>query len=413
MDLSALKGRRVMVGVGGGIAAYKACELVRELQRAGAEVRVSMTAGAQQFVTALTFQSLSGHAVQTDVFDPSQEAAFGHIDLARWAELVVIAPATADLIARIRAGFGNDALTTTLLAYRGTVLLAPAMNTAMFENPQTQQNLTALAQNPKYRTVEPGSGLLACGEIGKGRLAEVKDIAAAAAQLFAEGPLSGKHVLVTAGPTREFLDPVRFISNPSTGKMGLAIAQAARRLGAKVTVVLGPVPEADRAGLEVIDVVTAEQMAEAVLTRVNEADVFVATAAVSDYRAETPSPQKRKKGEGPETVVFVRTPDVLLEASKRVAALPSRPLLVGFAAETQDLVQHAQEKLVKKNLDFIVANDVTRPGAGFGGDSNHVLVIGRSGAPVELSGTKREVAERVWELLRPVLARRSPAERAS
>ena len=275
------------------------------------------------------------------------------------------------------------------------MLLAPAMNTAMFENPQTEENLRALAENPKYRTVEPGSGLLACGEIGKGRLAEVKEIAAAAAALFASGPLSGKKVLITAGPTREFLDPVRFVSNPSTGKMGLELAHAARRLGAEVTVVLGPVPSADRVGLEVVDVVTAEQMAEAVLARIEACDVFIATAAVSDYRAEQVAPQKKKKAEGPETVTFVRTPDVLLEAAKKVAGAARRPVLVGFAAETEHLLAHAQEKLVRKGLDLIVANDVTRPGAGFGTDTNHVLVIGRTGAPLELAGTKREVAEAV------------------
>jgi phosphopantothenoylcysteine decarboxylase/phosphopantothenate--cysteine ligase len=411
MDLTALQGRRVVVGVGGGIAAYKACELVRELQRAGAEVRVAMTPSAQEFVTALTFQSLSGHAVLTDYFDPAQEAAFGHIELARWAELFVVAPATADLLARIRAGLGNDAVTTTLLAYRGTVLLAPAMNTAMFENPQTQENLAALAKHERYRTVEPGSGLLACGEIGKGRLAEVRDLVVAAAQLFGDGPLRGRRVLLTAGPTREFLDPVRFISNPSTGKMGLALAHAARRLGAEVTVVLGPVAEVDRAGLEVIDVVTAEQMAEAVLGRVGASDVFIATAAVSDYRIEHPAPQKKKKTEGPETLVFVRTPDVLLEASKRVGGAERRPLLVGFAAETEELIAHAQDKLARKNLDFIVANDVTRPGAGFGGDTNHVLLLGRGGERLELSGSKREVAEKLLEALQPSILGRGGADR--
>ena len=399
MDRSALKGRRVAIGVGGGIAAYKACDLVRELQRAGAEVRVAMTKSAREFVTPLTFQALSGHPVLTDYFDPQQEGNFGHLDFAKWGELFIVAPATADLIAKIRAGMGDDPVTTSLLAYRGTVLLAPAMNVAMFENPITQENLKALAATPKFRTVGPGSGLLACGDIGQGRLSDVADIVNAAAQLLGDGPLRGRKVLLTAGPTREHLDPVRFISNPSTGKMGLALAQAARRLGASVTVVLGPVSGAEREGLEIIDAVSADEMAAAVLERIEQVDAFIATAAVSDYKPAATSAQKRKKADAPEQVTFVRTPDVLLEASKRVVNSAKRPLLVGFAAETQNLVQHAQEKLIRKNLDFIVANDVTEPGAGFGGDTNHVWVIARGGGQDELRGTKREVAEGIWRLL--------------
>ncbi|MBN1207971.1 MAG: bifunctional phosphopantothenoylcysteine decarboxylase/phosphopantothenate--cysteine ligase CoaBC, partial [Myxococcaceae bacterium] len=223
MDASALQGRRVVVGVGGGIAAYKACELVRELGRAGAQVRVAMTEAAQQFVTPLTFQALSGHPVLTNYFDPAQEGNFGHLDLARWAELYVVAPATADLLARVRAGMAGDAVTTSLLAFRGPVVLAPAMNVAMWENPLTQQNVAALLADPRFTLAGPGAGLLACGDVGAGRLAEVMDIVAAAAARLGRGPLAGRGVLLTAGPTREFLDPVRFISNPSTGKMGLAL----------------------------------------------------------------------------------------------------------------------------------------------------------------------------------------------
>ncbi|MGZ6161879.1 MAG: bifunctional phosphopantothenoylcysteine decarboxylase/phosphopantothenate--cysteine ligase CoaBC, partial [Myxococcaceae bacterium] len=217
MDRSVLQGRRIGLGVGGGIAAYKAAELVRALQRSGAQVRVAMTPAATEFVGPLTFQALSGHPVLTNILDRSQEAAFGHIDFARWSELFVVAPATADLLARIVAGMGNDALAATLLAYRGTVLLAPAMNTAMWEHEATQRNLAVLAKDARYRFVGPGSGLLACGEVGSGRLSEPEQIADAAAELLGEGPLAGTRVLVTAGPTREFLDPVRFLSNPSTG----------------------------------------------------------------------------------------------------------------------------------------------------------------------------------------------------
>ncbi|WP_426730785.1 bifunctional phosphopantothenoylcysteine decarboxylase/phosphopantothenate--cysteine ligase CoaBC [Myxococcus faecalis] len=401
MDVTALKGRRIVVGVAGGIAAYKACELVRELGRAGAEVRVAMTEAARQFVTPLTFQALSGHPVLTDYFDPSQEGNFGHLDLARWAEAFVVAPATADLLARVRAGMANDAVTTSLLAFRGPVVLAPAMNVAMWDNAQTQENVGALAAHARFSFVGPGAGLLACGDVGEGRLADVPAIVAGVAARFAPGPLVGKRVLLTAGPTREFLDPVRFISNPSTGKMGLALAHAARALGASVTVVLGPVGAVDRTGLEVVDVVSAEEMAREVLSRVAESDAFIATAAVSDWRPETRAPQKVKKGSmaGPETLKLVRTPDVLAEASRKVAGQARRPVLVGFAAETERVVEHAREKLERKGLDAIVANDVTAPGAGFGTDTNRVTVLTRTGAPRELQGTKDAVARSLLELL--------------
>jgi len=399
MDASALQGRRVIVGVGGGIAAYKACELVRELQRAGAQVRVAMTEAARQFVTPLTFQALSGHPVLTDYFDPNQEGNFGHLDLARWAELFVVAPATADLLARIRAGMAGDAVTTSLLAFRGPVVLAPAMNVAMWQNPMTQQNVAALVADPRFTLAGPDAGLLACGDVGAGRLAEVTDIVAAAAARLGSGPLAGKKVLLTAGPTREFLDPVRFISNPSTGKMGLAMAEAARGLGAKVTVVLGPVGAVDRTGLEVVDVVSAEDMAREVLSRVEAADWFIASAAVSDWRPESRAPQKVKKGESPEVLKLVRTPDVLAEASRKVAGAKRRPLLVGFAAETERVLEHAREKLERKSLDAIVANDVTMPGAGFGTDTNRVTVLSRTGVRKDLEGTKRQVAEGILELL--------------
>jgi phosphopantothenoylcysteine decarboxylase/phosphopantothenate--cysteine ligase len=409
MDASALQGRRVVVGVGGGIAAYKACELVRELGRAGAQVRVAMTEAARQFVTPLTFQALSGHPVLTDYFDPSQEGNFGHLDLARWAELYVISPATADLLARVRAGLAGDAVTTSLLAFRGPVVLAPAMNVAMWENRLTQENVAALIADPRFTLVGPGAGMLACGDVGSGRLAEVPDIVAAVAARLGKGPLAGRRVLLTAGPTREFLDPVRFISNPSTGKMGLALAEAARALGARVTVVLGPVGAVDRSGLEVVDVVTAEDMAREVLARVEAADWFIASAAVSDWRPETRAPQKVKKGEGPESLRLVRTPDVLAEASRKVAGAPKRPLLVGFAAETERVLEHAREKLERKGLDAIVANDVTVPGAGFGTDTNRVTVLARAGLQKELSGTKREVAQGILELLLTLAP--TPAER--
>ncbi len=402
-----LKNRRIALGVGGGIAAYKACDLLRELGRAGATVRVAMTAAAQKFVTPLTFQSLSGQPVLTDYFDVGQEEKFGHLSLAKWADAYVVAPATADLIARIRAGMANDPVTTSLLAFRGPVLLAPAMNVAMWENRLTQENLRALLEEKRYRVVGPGVGLLADGDFGPGRLAEVGDIVDAAAALGALGDLAGRKVLVTAGPTREPIDPVRFLSNPSTGKMGLAMAEVARARGADVTVVLGPVGDVKRDGLDVVDVVTAEQMAREVLQRVDGVDVLVATAAVSDFRPQAASPTKIKKSDAPEALTLVRTPDVLLEASRKVAGSSRRPVLVGFAAETHDVLTYAQKKLVEKDLDLIVANDVTAPGAGFGTDTNAVTVLGRHGERVEVKGSKREVAARIWDAVVPLLPARA------
>lgn len=401
MHRSLLKGRRVVVGVGGGIAAYKACELVRELGRSGAEVRVAMTQAATQFVTPLTFQNLTGKPVLTDYFDPSQEGTFGHLDLAKWADLFIVAPATADLIARMRAGMANDAVTTPLLAYRGPVLIAPAMNVVMWENRLTQENLAALLSEPRFRSVGPCAGELACGDVGSGRLSETAEIVDAAALVFARGELAGKKVLITAGPTREYIDPVRFISNPSTGKMGLALAQEARARGAEVTLVLGPtsLSSSDREGLTVIDVVSAEDMAREVLTRVEGSDVFIASAAVGDYKPAAASAQKMKKSDAPEALELVRTPDVLAEASKRVHALGRRPLLVGFAAETQNVESYAREKLLKKGLDWIVANDVSADGVGFAHETNQVLCLSRSGQREAAAGTKREVARRIWDLL--------------
>jgi len=399
MSLSALKGKRVAVGIGGGIAAYKAGELVRELRRAGADVRVAMTEAAQQFVTPLTFMSLSGNPVLTNYFDAAQEGLFGHLQLVRWADLYVVAPATADLIARIRTGMASDAVTTSLLAFRGPVLLAPSMNVAMYENRITQENLGALQADSRFRTVGPGVGLLADGDVGAGRLAEISEIVQALAELVSTGELSGAKVLVTAGPTREFLDPVRFLSNPSTGKMGLAIANAARARGAEVTVVLGPAVEANSEGVEIVRVTTAEQMDHEVLSRVSSVDYLIAAAAVSDYRPRSRGKQKLKKSDAEEKLVLVRTPDVLADASKKVARLAKKPILVGFAAETEHLIENAQTKLLKKALDVILANDVSRPDAGFAVDTNRVTLLSRRGERKELVGTKDDVARQIWDFL--------------
>ena len=396
-----LQGKHIAVGIGGGIAAYKAGDFVRELRREGASVRVAMTKAAQEFITPLTMQSLSGDAVLTDYFDSSQEEKFGHLHLARWADAYVVLPATADLLARIATGQGNDAVTTSLLAFRGPVLLAPAMNTAMWDHPAVQRNVATLRATPNTHLVGPGVGPLADGDVGAGRLSDLPDLIAATKSLFAGGSLNGKRVLITAGPTREAMDPVRFISNPSTGKMGLAMAQVAHARGAQVTVVLGPV-DAPESPFEIVRVSTADEMLAAVLARVESADVFVATAAVSDWKPAEISAIKTKKSDGPESVTLVRTPDVLLTASQKVHAAAKRPVLVGFAAETNDVVAYARGKLQKKKLDLVVANDVSKPGVGFGTDTNAVTIIGVSGEEVHAQGSKREVAAKVWDVIEQV-----------
>jgi len=384
-----LTGRRIALGVGGGIAAYKACDLVRELQRAGATVRVAMTPAAREFVTPLTLQSLSGHPVFTDPFDPAQDSSFGHLHLPRWADAFVIAPATADLIARIRGGMGNDAVTTALLAFRGPVLLAPAMNTAMWDNPITQANVKALLADTRFRVVGPDVGPLADGDVGAGRLAELPKIVAAAEALATAGPLTGKRVLITAGPTREHLDPVRFISNPSSGKMGLALADAARARGAAVTVVLGPTSAAVPDGLEVVRVTSADEMHAAVMLRLGACDVFLACAAVSDFKPAARAEHKVKKDAAPDTVKLQRTPDILAEASAKLAG---KALVIGFAAESENVIANAKKKLEAKKLDFIVANDTSA----FESETNTVTVLSRDGRAVELKGEKRELASQIW-----------------
>ena len=394
-----LQGKKVAVGVGGGIAAYKAGDFVRELRRQGAVVRVSMTKAAQEFITPLTLQSLSGEAVLTDCFEASQEEKFGHLHLARWADAYVVLPATADLLARISIGMANDAVTTSLLAFRGPVLLAPAMNTAMWENPATLRNVAVLRATPRMHFVGPASGPLADGDVGPGRLSELPELIEGVKSLFGAARLSGKHVLITAGPTREAIDPVRFLSNPSTGKMGLAVAHEAHARGATVTVVLGPVGDVASLPFEVVRVTTADEMLEAVMKRVEQADVFVATAAVSDWKPEAISTHKEKKTDAPQSITLVRTPDVLMTASAKVQANPKRPVLVGFAAETHDVIAYARGKLNRKGLDLIVANDISVAGAGFGVDTNEVTFLGADGTTIAAQGSKREIAARMWDLL--------------
>ena len=366
--------KRIVLGVGGGIAAYKSAELVRRLLEQGAEVRVVMTRGGSEFITPLTMQALSGHPVHLDLLDPAAEAAMGHIELARWADLVLIAPATADLIARLAQGLANDLLTTLVLATDATVALAPAMNQAMWRDPATQANLETV-QARGLKLFGPGSGSQACGDIGLGRMLEPTDLAHLAADCFRREALTGKHVLITAGPTQENIDPVRYITNHSSGKMGFALAEAAVEAGARVTLVTGPVhlPTPDRVSR--IDVVSARDMLAACEAAM-PCDILVASAAVADYRPEVVATQKLKKD--PSTadgllLRMVRNPDILATLSGR----PDRPFSVGFAAETENLLDYAARKLRDKNLDLIVANDVANTSIGFNSEENACSVIDR------------------------------------
>ncbi|AYC34838.1 bifunctional phosphopantothenoylcysteine decarboxylase/phosphopantothenate--cysteine ligase CoaBC [Pseudomonas cavernae] len=366
--------KRIVLGVGGGIAAYKSAELVRRLRDQGAEVRVVMTQGGREFITPLTLQALSGHPVHLDLLDPAAEAAMGHIELARWADLVLIAPATADLLARLAQGVANDLLTTLVLATDATIALAPAMNQAMWRDPATQANLDLLAQRG-LRVFGPASGSQACGDVGLGRMLEADDLAELAADCFQRQVLDGKHVLITAGPTQENIDPVRYITNHSSGKMGFALAEAAAEAGARVTLVTGPVylPTPDRVNR--IDVVSARDMLAACEAAM-PCDLLIAAAAVADYRPEVVAEHKLKKDPTTGDGLFlqmVRNPDILATLAGRA----DRPFSVGFAAETENLLAYASRKLRDKNLDLIVANDVANPSIGFNSEENAITIIDR------------------------------------
>ncbi|PLX92927.1 MAG: bifunctional phosphopantothenoylcysteine decarboxylase/phosphopantothenate--cysteine ligase CoaBC [Desulfuromonas sp.] len=394
------KNKKVVLGVSGGIAVYKAVELLRLFVKAGADVSVIMTASAQQFVTPLTFQTLSGNPVHTELFNLYQEKEIGHISLADRADLFVVAPATANVIGKVAAGIADDLLTTTLMATQAPVLFAPAMNVHMYDNPIYQRNENSLRELG-YHFIDPAVGALACGYEGQGKLPEPEAIFSAALAVLAPQDLKGQHLLVTAGPTREELDPVRYISNYSSGKMGYAIARAARQRGAEVVLVSGPTFLTPPQGVTLIPVVSAEQMRKTVLEALPQATAVVKSAAVADYRPATMATQKLKKTADDMTLVLEKNPDILAE----VGASKEGRVLVGFAAETQDLLKHAADKLKRKNLDLIVANDVTQAGAGFDVDTNIVKLLYADGHVEELPQlSKDEVAhqllDRVVALLR-------------
>ncbi len=369
-----MQGKRILLGVTGGIAAYKGPDLVRRLRERGAEVQVVMTGAAREFVRPMTFQAVSGRAVRTDLWDAAAEAAMGHIELARWAQLVVIAPASADFLARLATGQANDLLSTICLATEAPIAVAPAMNRVMWANAATTANVTTL-QRRGVQIFGPAEGDQACGEIGAGRMLEAVELADRAAMLLSGGgPLHGRRVLITAGPTRERIDPVRFISNRSSGKMGFAVAQAAREAGAEVILVSGPVSLPTPPGVHRIDVESAAEMLNAVLREVEQADIFISTAAVADYRPLSAADQKIKKTSDRMDLNMERTVDVLAT----VAARPDRPFVVGFAAETESVEQHARGKLLKKNLDMIAANEVGHDKA-FDCEDNQLIVLWRTG----------------------------------
>jgi phosphopantothenoylcysteine decarboxylase/phosphopantothenate--cysteine ligase len=383
-----MKGQRILLGVTGGIAAYKSAELVRQLRERGAQVQVVMTEAARQFITATTFQALSGRTVRTDLWDGAAEAAMGHIELARWAELLLVAPASADFLARLAHGLADDLLTTLALATTAPIAVAPAMNQAMWGHAATQANV-ALLQQRGVRVLGPGVGAQACGEVGPGRMLEPIEITALIAPLLSrEGPLQGQRVLVTAGPTRECIDPVRFVSNRSSGKMGFAVAQAMQEAGAEVILVSGPVSLATPAGVRRIDVESCDQMYAAVQQELPGTAIFIGTAAVADYRPLQCAPQKIKKTSETLGLELTRTVDILAH----VSASTPRPFVVGFAAETHAVEQHARAKLLAKNLDLIAANEVGHTKA-FDCDHNALLVLWRGGGRVELpSASKCELA---------------------
>jgi len=389
-----LQHRRVLLGVTGGIAAYKAAEVLRQCQVMGAEVRVVMTPAATEFITPLTFQALSGSPVHTQLLDAEEEAGMGHINLARWADVILVAPASADFIARLASGMANDLLTTLLLASEKTVMLAPAMNRAMFDDLNTQKNIRQL-ETQGVVILGPAEGVQACGEVGMGRMLEPEVLALAVVEHFQTGELAGLNVLLNAGPTREAIDPVRYISNHSSGKMGFSIAQACVEAGAHVTLVAGPVHLPTPSGVERIDVISANEMAEVVMLKSKQADIFIASAAVVDYTPVEIAENKIKKNASEMQLRLVKTTDILT----KVASEGESTFCVGFAAETDNLEAYAKDKLERKSLDMIAANWIGRESGGFNSEDNALSVYWENGCQELESMPKPELARELVALI--------------
>jgi phosphopantothenoylcysteine decarboxylase/phosphopantothenate--cysteine ligase len=389
-----LKGKKIVLGVTGGIAAYKAAEFVRLLVKEEVDVHVAMTENAQKFITPLTFQTLSGNPVVTDPFGLLEDAQISHIALADLAELVVILPATANIIGKIANGIADDFLSTMVMATKAPVLFVPSMNVNMWENKALQKNIQTILDRGCH-LIEPGEGELACHWYGKGRLPELNEVVEKIEDIFSRKDLKGERVLITGGPTQEPIDPVRFITNRSSGKMGYALAKMARRRGAEVILITGPTSLTfPRRDIQLVPVRSAEEMRKAVFTHLEESSIVIKAAAVSDYRPKVISQKKIKKGNSDTTLALERTEDILEELGKK----KEDRILIGFAAETEDLIANAQKKLQKKNLDFIVVNDVTKPGVGFASDTNQVKILYPSGEVKDLPlVTKEEVSQLILD----------------
>ena len=401
-----LRQRRILVAIAGGIAAYKGAELVRLLKKQGADVRVILSRGAREFITPLTMQALSGEPVHTELLDESAEAGMGHIELARWADLLVIAPATADVIARLAHGRADDLMTTAALATAAPVAVAPAMNQQMWANAATQENLILLTQRG-IQIIGPDQGEQACGDVGPGRLLEPAQILQALQSRFSSRQLDNKKVVITAGPTVEAIDPVRFLSNHSSGKMGYALARACAEAGAEVTLISGPVHLSPPDRVRLLSVTSAIEMHDASIQEADGADLFIGAAAVADFRVSNPAREKIKKNAQPDlTLTLVENPDIIAA----VCQLARRPtLVVGFAAETSDLLSHAREKRVKKGLDLVIANDVSDPHTSFGSDQNAVHLIGALSEQHLALASKQVIAEQIVNILAERLSESSAA----
>ncbi|WP_338452003.1 bifunctional phosphopantothenoylcysteine decarboxylase/phosphopantothenate--cysteine ligase CoaBC [Niallia oryzisoli] len=390
-----LNGKNILLCVTGGIAVYKAAALTSKLTQEGADVRVILSKSACEFVAPLTFQALSRNDVYTDTFDEKDSNKIAHIDLADWADLILVAPATANIIGKLAGGIADDMISTTLLAATAPVWIAPAMNVHMYNHPAVQRNMTLLSQYG-YSFIEPGEGYLACGYVGKGRLEEPENIVEKVKAFFhhSDGRLKGKKIVITAGPTREKIDPVRYLTNRSTGKMGYAIAQEAAKAGADVILISGPVSLAKPDGVQVIMVESAQEMYEAVISQFDDSDVVIKSAAVADYRPKHYADHKIKKQPGEQVIELERTKDILMELGQR----KDKQVLIGFAAETENVGEYAQKKLMSKNADMIVANNVTESGAGFGTDTNIVTFYRNNGIAKEFPIlSKKEVASKILD----------------
>ena len=394
--MESLVNKNIILGVTGGIAAYKSAEIVRHLKKSGSSVRVVMTASAEEFITPLTMQALSGNRVSTELLDVDAEAAMGHIELAKWADGILIAPATANTLARLSSGRGDDLLSTITLAFDGPIALAPAMNQAMWRDSRTQENLDSLIGNG-FTICGPDSGEQACGDVGLGRMLEPIDILDSFSSLFDQGVLVGKDVLITAGPTQEPIDPVRFITNRSSGKMGYRLAESAIQAGAKVTLISGPVNLDPPSNCHLVSVNTAKEMYEAVMHHIKDKDVYIGTAAVSDYSPIKSHDSKIKKDGSQSAMVLElkENRDIL----KSVSELKERPYVVGFAAETDNLIDNAKKKLNNKNLDLIVANDVSDKNIGFDSDDNEVTLITQKEQKLLEKQSKKKISNKIIEFI--------------